>query len=239
MDKIIRVESKYRKRKIREKIEWANYWMDKDHDKLDTKNKRILLVGDSTSREIRSTLTRVAKMPVDFIGSSSHVLDELLLRQIEFFFEFNDFHYEMIHIQFGCHGIESLPEGTDLESFYNEYRQQYLEVLKFLKKHCKILVAASATQIVKYPYQMNNVFCRIYNKIHIAAMEKADPVYEADIVMRNTIVNSICSDLSIPFNDLYMFMLETGKHMRHIDHVHYEKKAKKLIANRVLSFINS
>lgn len=58
----------------RESVEWGNYWWDNANE---IRNDRILLIGDSTSREYRSTLAEYMGKPVDFIGSSSTVTDEL------------------------------------------------------------------------------------------------------------------------------------------------------------------
>lgn len=231
---INRIHSTFFQRKIREEIEWTNYWLDNRYNNI---QKHILLIGDSTSREIRSTLARISETPVDFIGSSSHVLDELLLNQIEFFFEMSDFEYKMIHIQLGCHGILSLPNDIDLEQFYLDYKEQYRRLILFLKTKSPKIVLGSATQIVKYPDMKNSILNKIYNHIHSAKSEIPDMRYEIGIVQRNKIVKELCEEEHVQFDDLYSYMLSEGRKIRHIDHVHYEKNARILLANRVMTFI--
>lgn len=43
------------KKSAREKLEWVNFWIDQSNE--ENVKKRILLVGDSTSRVIRRTMS--------------------------------------------------------------------------------------------------------------------------------------------------------------------------------------
>lgn len=49
----------------REDIEWSNYWIDNADKETE---QRILLIGDSTMRMVRSTFAKMAKIPVDMWG---------------------------------------------------------------------------------------------------------------------------------------------------------------------------
>ncbi len=214
-----------------EETEWLNYWI----DQADAKNeKRILLIGDSTSREYRSTLAKKYGHSVDFIGLSSIFLDEFCLRQIELFFEFQKIPYELIQIQLGCHQLENLPAEWDRQAFYEAYRKQYANVIAFLKSRTKKLVLATTTQIVEFRAPDNPILRRLYAKFHTHRQERVDQTYETDIQIRNRIVRELASG-DVGFNDLYALM--KSAHMRHVDHVHFEKKSKKVIAEAVLSFL--
>lgn len=232
MDSIVRVQSIFSEAKIREQIEWVNYWLDNSSN-----DKRILLIGDSTSRMVRSTLEKVVDMPVDFIGSSSHMLDEFLLRQIEFFFEMSPYSYEMIHIQIGGHGIESMPMNIDIQAFYEDYKEQYRFVLRYLKSKGKIVIVGTTTQIVLYNNDRNPILKKIYNHLHSAKSEVPDSKYEAGIVRRNQIVKELAIEENVACNDLYNHLLAETCNMRHVDHVHYEKKSKKYIARKIAGYL--
>lgn len=67
----------------REDIEWPNFWIDRAND---NSSKRILLIGDSTSRMIRSTFSKISGSPVDLLATSSALHDELFINQINAFF---------------------------------------------------------------------------------------------------------------------------------------------------------
>lgn len=57
------------KKSAREKLEWVNFWIDQSNE--ENVKKRILLVGDSTSRVIRRTMSEtLGGMPVDLFATS-------------------------------------------------------------------------------------------------------------------------------------------------------------------------
>lgn len=84
----------------REKIEWANFWYDYAND---NEKRRILMIGDSTVRMVRSTFSEVHKVAVDMIGSSSNLHDVLFRAQINAFFASGEYSYDAIFIQLGHH----------------------------------------------------------------------------------------------------------------------------------------
>lgn len=220
----------------RETIEWGNYWWDKANEKRDD---RILLIGDSTSREYRSTLAEYTGRPVDFIGSSSAVTDELFLKELELFFSVKEYQYSVIHMQIGVHGI--VPEGekivlNDYPDYYKYYEESYREVVLFLKEHCKRLILATVTPVILVNESMNPILRKLYVHLHTRQMEKIDQRFEKGIVKRNAIVHKIGNELQIPVNDLYNYMNTEGYALRHVDHVHYENKSKLFIARRVAAY---
>lgn len=80
---IKKVENNYLPSMLREDIEWLNFWWARAN-----KNsiRRYLLIGDSISRRYRDALEKELDMPVDYLGTSSLLLDELFLKEIEGFF---------------------------------------------------------------------------------------------------------------------------------------------------------
>lgn len=84
----------------RENTEWANFWYD---CACDSTKKRILMIGDSTVRMIRSTFSEVYGIAVDMIGSSSNLHDVLFKAQIDAFFASKKYSYDAVFIQLGHH----------------------------------------------------------------------------------------------------------------------------------------
>lgn len=84
----------FNKEKDRENVEWSNTWID------NAKNfgcPRILLVGDSVSREFRSSLGKLLpKYAVDFVGSSASIEDDLLYDVCDIFFKNKEYNYSLI-----------------------------------------------------------------------------------------------------------------------------------------------
>ena len=54
----------------REQIEWCNFWYD---NAVNSDAKRILIIGDSTARMVRSTLSKLLGRPVDLFATSSSI----------------------------------------------------------------------------------------------------------------------------------------------------------------------
>lgn len=86
----------------REDIEWSNFWIDRANV---NSSKRILLIGDSTSRIIRSTFSKILGCPVDLFATSSALHDELFINQINAFFNQSKYKYETIFVQLGHHAV--------------------------------------------------------------------------------------------------------------------------------------
>lgn len=69
----------------REKIEWFNYWI----EDANQEKKRILLIGDSVTRQYRKILNNVVATEgyvCDLIATSHSILDEVLEKELKFFF---------------------------------------------------------------------------------------------------------------------------------------------------------
>ena len=84
----------------REEVEWSNFWY--DYAENETK-KRVLLIGDSTVRMIRGTLSSRYGIAVDMLGSSAGMHDILFISQINAFFSSVKYSYDVVFIQLGHH----------------------------------------------------------------------------------------------------------------------------------------
>ena len=86
----------------RENVEWCNFWFDQANST--GLQQRILLIGSSTQRKLRSLISKAYKCPVDLFASSAPLHDSMFACQLDAFF-MNDFKYDKIFVQVGCHNI--------------------------------------------------------------------------------------------------------------------------------------
>lgn len=222
------------KSKYREDIEWTNTWISGANE--NDNKPYVLLIGDSLSREIRSTLEKKSNTHVDYIGVSSLIFDDILLRTIETFFEVCSRKYSLIHIQLGDHGILSSENESDKELFYLMYKEQYGNVLDFLMTKTDNLVVGTSTQVILYPMYTNKFLNKCWTKLHRITNEIVDERYEKYLIRRNEIVEELASIRGLKVNDLYAIMRNKGLKYRHKDHVHYENSSKSFIADTIMTY---
>lgn len=79
----------------REGCEWSNFLFDRATDE---KSKRYLIIGNSTARMVRSTFAKLMQAPVDMLGTSSAIDDELFVNQIDAFFNNSLYRYDAIFV---------------------------------------------------------------------------------------------------------------------------------------------
>lgn len=221
----------------REKIEWANYWWDEAYSCL---SKRILMIGDSTSRFYRHAAAENIGLPVDFFGTSSAITDPLFAKELRMFFSVKEYKYDLIHLQLGVHGI--VPENpnvllNDYPDYYLAYERDYQNLVLYLQEQCTRLVLGTITPVVKLKGYKNPIIKRIYILLHRKSSEIIDEQFDSGIKARNSIVRKTAQKFNLPVNDLYEMMTEgEGKRFKHIDHVHYEKSSKKLFAEQLKKY---
>lgn len=128
--------------KYRERIEWLNYWIeDANKDK-----KRILLIGDSVTREMRKKLNFYLNdlYAVDLLAMSYSIIDEVLFKEIKHFFEISKYEYEYIFYQLGGHHgywISCNTSRNDEICYINKTRK----IIQYLKKCTTNLITMSIT----------------------------------------------------------------------------------------------
>lgn len=221
----------------REKIEWANYWWD---EAFSPSARRILMIGDSGSRFYRRTVADMLDCAVDFFGTSSAITDSIFQKELEMFFAVEEYHYDLIHMQIGVHGI--VPEGEqslldDYPNYYKFYERDYRRLILYLMDKCDRLVLATITPVVVWKPIKNPFISKVFTRLHRKSMETIDERFDRGIRIRNEILKKIADEYNIPVNDLYSAMSTgEGKCLRHIDHIHYEKAAKNLFANRLIQY---
>ena len=124
----------------REDIEWSNFWWDRANEHPD---HRILLMGDSTARMVRSTLAEMTGKPVDLFATSSALHDSLFVNQMDCFFKSKEYTYDVIFIQFGHHAELGFGGGFYKDEDWMVFESEFRDFLKFLSERTQRIVVES------------------------------------------------------------------------------------------------
>lgn len=214
--------------KEREDIEWSNCWWD---NATISSGNRLLLVGDSTVRMVRSTLAHEINAPVDMLGTSSNLHDDLIIKLFDYFFSFPEYTpYKTIFVQLGHHGrIGRLGNEFD-ENDWELFRDNYRSLILYLRQYCSDII-------------LESIFYSIIPRKNqqMAAKFKLRDRYDERInrhkERKNGIISEIAHELGCEYFDINEYMLTKGSSFRHLDHIHYEENAKKFIVKQMITYI--
>lgn len=225
----------------RENYEWSNVWIDSANSEPVTK---ALLIGDSTIRMVRSTFSKVANMPVDMIGTSSPINDILFVELVDYFFRNCNCKYDYIFIQLGHHGRISQYGGAYDDVDFNEFELSFRGLIEYLHQFCDNIIVETVFDSV-IPFKQSFVKdlllkFNIYQLLYKFNIKKE--VYDQSInsitSRKNFIISKIADDVDyVMFLDINEFM--NHKPYIHIDHIHFEENAKKVIARQMFQQIIS
>lgn len=128
--------------KKREDIEWLNYWI----ENADSYKKRILLLGDSVTREIRKKMQFYLKREyaVDLIAMSYCILDCMALEEIKHYFQTMPYQYKYIFYQMGAHHGYHIACAESVEDS-EKFESRTAEILQFLKCYSLNVIVLSLT----------------------------------------------------------------------------------------------
>ncbi len=124
----------------REDIEWSNFWYDRANEHPD---HRILLMGDSTARLVRSTLAKMTGRPVDLFATSSALHDSLFINQVDCFFKSSEYQYDIVFVQFGHHAERGFDGGFYKDEDWKIFKEEFRDLLVFLSKRIPKIVVES------------------------------------------------------------------------------------------------
>lgn len=232
------IKSPYNGFKGREGLEWSNIWIDSAN--IET-SRRILLIGDSTIRMIRSTLANRINFPVDMIGTSSRLDDILFINLVDAFFENTIYSYDTIVIQLGHHGRTNIDGGEFNNAELYKYEGDLKALIIFLKQYSNNVIIESIFDTI-IP---NNIFLRkilnilpiIYDVLRIISYkEKYDDRINKITNAKSNTAKRLADKEGIFYADINNYMRK--KKYFHIDHIHYENKAKHVIVNYMLKYIS-
>lgn len=204
---------------VREEIEWSNFWYDQANSDADG---RILLIGDSTARMIRSTYARESGKPVDLFATSSNPYDPLFIAQLDCFFSSARFRYDTIIVQVGHHGDVGVSEKA-----FHAFRESCSVLIDFLLQFTDNILIESLFYSVK-----PRKYWKIAKLLHLK--ETYDSAANEIRDAKNRIWEKIAQEKGLKYLDINGFMLENGKQFYHQDHIHFENAAKKFIVDEMM-----
>lgn len=115
----------------REEIEWTNSWIE---DANQPDKRRLLLVGDSVTRQIRKTVSAVVVergISVDLLACSYSFFDSRFFEEIKHFFS-GDYQYEVIVLMDIHHRMIS-ERCMDNKKLAKEYLDKWIMFYEYLK----------------------------------------------------------------------------------------------------------
>lgn len=194
----------------RESIEWCDIWISHANE---ANLPRVLLIGDSISRDYYSTVERLlsGKAYVGRLSSSAFIADPVLSQQIKT--TLTSTRFDVILFNNGMHGWQHTED---------EYRQAFPELLETLHRyapHAK-LIWASTTPVKNSP---------------AAFAEHSNEATDERITARNLIALKFVEAKGIPVDDLYSLM--SGHPELHSDNVHFNEQGIALQAAQVAAQI--
>lgn len=199
----------------REDVEWSNFWYDSANKKCD---KRILMIGDSTARMVRSKFAKKISLPVDLLGTSSGLHDILFCSQVEAFFE-RGVKYDVAFIQLGNHSRQNDYGKPYTNDDYDRYRKDLVALVTFLKQFCNRIILETIFLCV---IPLNNV-ASWFERITRIKLEKWDPVINNNTKRKNLVIKGVASELGLELLDINEAMI--NKNYMRTDHIHFEKRA--------------
>lgn len=202
----------------REYIEWSNIWIE---DAANENRNRILLIGDSVTRQFRSTLSSLTQekgYSVDLLAMSHSIHDRMAYDKIQFFFEIaqkNSYNYEYILFQVGYHHGFSYSCNTNKE-VRAQYKCNMIRIMNDIQKYCENLYIISAT-----PEQNGN--------------GEGGNNHIPEIVERNKINQEIALELQIKYINLYDDLVY--KKIRFTDVFHMQRGMDYYVASIICNMV--
>ncbi len=195
----------------REYIEWLNFWFDYANK---TRNDRVLLIGDSISRQYRGELGRISEMPIDFFATSASITEDIFWKQLDHFFSYEEYRQKKAHIQIGFHGIVNSTgyNRKAAEFSYEEYEKSFEKLVQTVMKYVPVVVVALTTPVVKQ-----------------SDLSVLDEYINGEIIKRNNIAAKVAKKYNLKINNLYSLMLDD----EHVDRVHFTKAGNDKLADAV------
>lgn len=216
----------------REEIEWVNVWRDKANEKCE---KRVMLLGDSTSRIMRGALSAYLQVPVDLLATSAGLHDELFINQLDAFFASEEYTYTTIFVQIGHHAMIAsggLQNGYLKDKDYEIFEQDFRKLIQYLQQFTDEIIIESIFYSV-FPYKRT-----ILNRLR-RPKEKYNDEINAMKERKNEIMKKVAEDVQLPYCDINRIMMDKGSYYRHFDDIHYEERAKPFIVREMARYMRN
>lgn len=190
----------------REMIEWTNTW----REYANQNKMRILLIGDSVTRGIRSSLQSMVggQYSVDLFATSAAITDISFMRDVEFFLSYDEYQYSIIVFQCGLHHGLNMRCCQDM-LYENRWEQDFTKLVKIAEAHCEDIIFLSGT-----PQMCASQTTKRNEEINI------------EIRKRNQIIKRIADKREKKYIDVYSSTIGA----EYIDAQHFAKKGYDIIA---------
>ena len=218
------------KESYREQTEWCNFWYD---NAINSKTERILIIGDSTARMVRSTLAKLLGKPVDLFATSSSIDDILFVRQLNSFFCGYFTKYSTIFVQVGHHGRIGKNGKEYAYEDYVKYRSDLIDLIEFLKQFSNNIVIETIFDAVN----PKGIICFYLCKIGLVKEKYDDEINSVTRRKNEIIAQLIQSGIMTDIAFLDINTIIKSHHFIRTDHIHFEKKAKLFIAKQMQKFV--
>lgn len=195
----------------RETIEWVNSWL----SQADCGGDRILLIGDSVTRELRGKLEYYINhwYKVDLFATSLAITDDLFWRYLQCFF-CGDYKYKIIMINYGFHHGFSIKCSSNEGIFWTMYQK----LICMCQQLCDRVIIMTGTSFMRAEH-----------------LEQIDTELEKEVSARNALVRKVSKDTGCELFDLhYVLKHSIGRNFRYTDRVHFEQKTYFYIAYKML-----
>ena len=183
-------------------MDWFGWTNPPPHTE-ESKNKqvRLLIIGDSTARMTRSSLAKLTKCPVDMIGTSSNLYDELFVNLVDSFFNNNLYRYDAIFVQLGHHGRMGIDGGSFSSQDLCRYKENMKALLNFLQQFSKCIIVETIFDAVVPASRFQKLLIRLHLK-----QEKPDAKINTITQAKNSALFSICENSPYRILDINDFM---------------------------------
>lgn len=201
--------------KDREKIEWTNcWWSDANQEK-----ERILLIGDSVTRAIRSSLEyyMFGQYAVDLFAASFSLSDPLFWKHLSCFIESSDYTYKCIIVQYGVQH-DRFRKCSVSEEERQCFKTQYIRMLKLLIQLCPTVFLMTGN-----------------SNVDRNQPDKIDEEMEPEIVCRNSIIKEVGKLFHCDLFDFYL-LVHNSDH-KFVDNIHLDKNTYMITANYLAKFL--
>lgn len=192
-----------------EKYEWMDFWW----DNANMEGKRVLLIGDSISRDgyyhiVKERLD--GKYLVDRCSISTGVDNPAIYKAIDMFLKHSGFEYEYVHFNSGLHACY-MPA--------DEFGKHFEEVARYIMHSCpdSKLILGLCT-----PYRIN-------------PDESGFGDFNSEVIKRNEEIKKVGEKLGIKVNDLYSCIVDGG--IMTYDGLHYKEDGWIALGNMVADSI--
>lgn len=192
-------------------------------------------------------MARMTGRPVDLLGTSSGLHDRLFVCQADAFFRSGDRHYSDVYIQIGEHtqrGDDGLPWS---EEDTRQYGRDLKALIRFVSQYADHVILCSCFYDVVVKGKLNGYLYKLgMERLSLFLKRCRGEVYnqEVDAVTeaKNEEIRRIADETGTDFCGINEYMMGLAEHFRtryvHGDHVHYEDRAKSVIVQQYMMFLN-